>query len=260
MTEKQEKLQPELEQEVLPVEETAKAQEQAQAEKEEQTKNQVLEKYIAKKSFKKKLSYIIALSASFVLAVLILVLACVQVNVMPHFVMETEIVEYSVYQNGSNIPTCVVDISNSRYDEFNKLYQKAFNMSIFSAMFSGQVGNYSFDEDNETYQQFSQSNITTLLDSQNYLRVKFDKDLPVLNSDRSVYKSIRNPQAEKIYFNEYYIALQEENQFKDIKVIIPVYGNYVKPDDKPEDVALVFTFNVKANLYRFSKAVEDFIQ
>lgn len=258
MTEKQEKLQPELEQEVLPVEETAKAQEQAQAEKEEQTKNQVLEKYIAKKSFKKKLSYIIALSASFVLAVLILVLACVQVNVMPHFVMEHKAAEYSVYHD--NTFDYSVDLESSRYEEFATLYNKAFDMSIFSAMFSGQVGNYVFDEDNETYQQFSQSNITTLLDSQNYLRVKFDKDLPVLNSDRSVYKSIRNPQAEKIYFNEYYIALQEENQFKDIKVIIPVYGNYVKPDDKPEDVALVFTFNVKANLYRFSKAVEDFIQ
>ncbi len=225
-------------------------------EDDENHEEKILKKYNAKKNFKKKLTYLICIGISLVLVTAIFVLGCVQVNVKPHFLSDSKVVEYEIYQD--NAWATSIGEESENYNTLTANYNKAFAMSILSAMITGQTGDYKI---NETSTKFDTSNIKTLVGSEegNYIKVSFDEALTVLNSNKTVYKSIRNSQAEKLTFNEFYFALPETNGFQDITLVIPVYGNYIKNGTVDTSIPTVTTITVNVNLYHLSLAVEELI-
>ena len=227
------------------------------SELEEETKNQIIEKYIARKSFKSKISYLIILGVALALAVVFLVLTCLQVSVKPKFLSEGEVSHYYVSLNGETA-TYHEDLEPEKFEDITKALNNAFSMSLLTQIFTGQASGYTIGN-GETTVKFN--NVASIVGS-NYFQVELKQEYTVLTSGGDVYQSILNKDLEKLTFHSYYIALPEENGFQDVTIYIPVYGNYYDDLARKYDASVptVTKITVNANAYGLTNVLTSILE
>ncbi len=231
----------------------------------EAKKNQILEKYMARKSFKSRMSYLITLGISLVLVVAVLVLTCVQVSVKPNFLNRGEVAYYEVNLNSNSA------VFNNEHNQFNNItnsLNNAFSMPLLTSIFTGQVSGYSIAE-GETQSTFNLTNPESTIGSSNYIKVVFESRQKVRYSDGSVYSSVKNVDLNQVgedgeqiglTYDCFFVVLPENNEFQDITIYIPTYGNYFRNPNFDETVATQMKINVKVNLNGLTQKLTDIIE
>ena len=156
---------------------------------------------------KKKTAKIVALAISsvvFVLALLIVIAACVPVNLRPNFIYNPDRV--AIY----NKTTEYAEFASENQDKYNKFMDK-FN-SIFSAsylvsLFSGRLGDYDIEESTANLYL---SDVKKELETGYYVEFKYDSPVIMIHSNGDPYKSIFYSNT-NIYFTSVLFALSEED-------------------------------------------------
>lgn len=231
----------------------------------EAKKNQILEKYMARKSFKNRMSYLIALGVSLVLVVAVLVLTCVQVSVKPNFLNRGEVSHYEVNLKSNS---AVFNDEHKEFDNITNALNKAFSMPLLTSIFTDQIGGFSI-ADGETQTTFDLANPENVLGSSNFIKVVFQSRQKVRNSNGSIYNSVKNVELNKIgedgeqiglTYDCFYVVLPENNEFQDLTVYIPTYGNYYKNPNFDSTVATQLKINVKANLNGLTLKLTDILE
>lgn len=233
--------------------------------KEEEKKNHILEKYMARKSFKSKMTYLISIGISLVLVVAILVLTCVQVSVKPNFLNRGEVAYYDVSLNGNS---AVFNDEHNQFKNITNSLNNAFSMPLLTSMFTGQVGGYSI-ADGETQSTFNLTNPENTIGTSNYIKVVFESRQKVRNSNGSIYNSVKNIDLNKagedgeqigLTYDCFFVVLPENNEFQDLTIYIPTYGNYYRNSKFDDTVATQMKINVKANLNSLTLKLTDILE
>lgn len=236
--------------------EVKQVEEKDSVEKQEEHKKQILEKYMAKKSMKNKVGYIVALSISFVLAVAILLVTCIQISVKPSFLNQGEVSHYEVNFDGT---TSVFNRDNKDFNKITSELNDAFSMSVLSAVFTGQTDGYFIGSEEETTTRF-QTFFNNTIQNSNYVKVELSENQIVKDKDGKNHISIINSGFDQLSYNSYYFLLPDENGFQDVTIYIPVYGNAFVSGKVDETIATVTKITVNTNLYPFSEMLEKIVK
>lgn len=227
------------------------AEEIVQQQEVKQKNDEVLDKYLQKKNFNKKLTFVFALSVALILALVVLLLSLLPVSVRPQFLIQDNPREYEVVIDSK---TKTFNYEDEEYQKITGLFNQAFSMSVLRAMFTGQTGNYTLSTD---YNLFKTSSLTSYLGNCNsYLHVKFErKDFVIKNSDGSVFDGVG---VNDSLFGDFYVALPDGNMYQQVVIVIPTYGN-AKPDGNKVDasVPLLEKLTVNINVFNLKTALKD---
>lgn len=183
------------------------------------------EAYLDKKLKTRKISFAVVMGFVLALAVVILTLGCVKVDIRPQFVTDPSYV--TIFKDGSSR---ILNTSDEKYQQFDKLYKDMFDVTYLSAIFSGQLGDYTivetqspfFTSATETENYFS-SEISQNL-GKNFVKLHFSETKNLYRANGNVYTSKYAPNEEFTY-QDVYFALNEENVVKDFTFFFPMKGN-----------------------------------
>ncbi len=216
----------------------------------EEKKNQIIEKYVARKNFKNKVGLLVGVCGSLVLAIAVIIVACLQFSVLPKFLQDNQIDRFEITLNGTS--QTPFNRENQEFKNIKIKFQNAFSLSLMSAIFTDQTGNFFLDEDTNKFQE---SSLSSYVGGNNYIKVQYTQEQKIKNNDGSLYQSYRNP-PNNLTYNAIYVGLQSENEFKDVIIVIPVYGSYSGND---QTVAMLAKITVNANLYNFTQYLTELL-
>ena len=104
-----------------------------------QTQNSVLDsvsdEYLRKKKKNKKIAFSCISAVIFILAVVIIVLACIRIDLKPYFLSDPTTVTIQTSEG-----TYEVTPDDANYDRYNEIYQNSFNSSVLTSLFTGNLG------------------------------------------------------------------------------------------------------------------------
>ena len=175
-----------------------------------------------KKKKTSKIVALVALSLVAVLALLIIVAACVQVNLKPYITGQPDRIE--VYDSSSRIDA--FEKGTDKYDEFMQQYNEMFESSYLVSLFSGRLGDYKIEEPTERQSLSSVEN--NVLKKGYYVKFVYysDNTQTVCYNNGKEYNTIFGLN-ETLSFNSIYFAVSEENHLTNIDMYVVVkYKGY----------------------------------
>lgn len=207
---------------------------------------QVIEKSYAeqiadKKKKKRIITSIISLSLVFVIALMVIIMACVKVDLKPSVIKEPT----RIYFNTQS--TVQYDSSTDEYKKFMEEYDKTFSLSYLSALFTGQLGGYEIIEDQL---QALPSELTEGVYA-NFI-YKNDK-ITLTRKDGKTYYSKYNSNY-SIDFTEVTFALSSENKVQDTTMYLKYSWSTTDSGTTREYYAEI---KLKANTYNLYKIYEN---
>ena len=195
---------------------------------------------IADKNKKKKvLISIVSLSLVFVFSLIVILLAVIKLDLRPSVISDPS----SIYFNGQS--TVQYDKNDQEYHEFLKEYNKSFQISYLTAMFSGRLGGYDIQE----RQLKSLPNNVTGGNYVTFLYKNEEDYLTLTKSNGRVYYSNTNSNY-VIRFFEVTFALSEDNKIEDTTM-------YLKYNYPNSTTGYYIEVNVKANTFKLNKIYEN---
>lgn len=198
---------------------------------------------IKKKKRAGKITALVSLVLTAVLAILIIVAACVPVNLKPNVSSPDRIAvynkssDYGEFEKGTNK-------YNSFMQKFNDMYDASFLVSLFS----GRLGSYKI-EGQKSLVSFS-SVESEELKTGYYVEFKYDEPQILKNQDGSIHYSIYESN-EKLEYSSIYFALSETDGLDTLNIYIPV-----RYRSKSDTYAL--HISQKANTHDIFENIEDF--
>ncbi len=154
------------------------------------------EQYLAKKRKNRIITNSIILSVCLILAIAIILLACLRIDLKPKFDSTAEYVEIKVDSRADEISMAKGD---QNYDEFINIYNNSLSTSILTSIFTGNYYGYTVqrlgtganDSSAKFYESYSNgvgygtsSTLSSYLGS-NYVHLKFSDNQYLYNSDGS---------------------------------------------------------------------------
>ena len=208
------------------------------------------EAYLEKTRKTRKITFSLILALVLAIAIIVTTFACVKVDIRPKFVTAPD--QVAIYRDGkSNLN---FDSSTDIYKDFDEIYNKMFNISYLSAIFSGRLGGYKIVENagnnGQIMNWYTNSNETTMNSElasalgSNYVKLHFDEEKRLKNSDGSEYVSINNL-SYVLTYHDIYFAISEENVIQDFTFYIAVKGN----NDKRTTVSKITLSANTSSLY-----------
>ena len=198
---------------------------------------------------KKKKNRIIALSVIgvvLVLAVLIIVAACVPMNLKPTVVGKPD--RIVVYDKSADYGEFSSD--QEKYQEFMTKFDDMFEASYLVSLFSGRLGDYQITGQSENLTLSSvKSNV---LEKGYYVEFKYSDPQTLRYSDGSEYKNISASNG-TLTFNSIYFALSDKNELSTLDMYAAV-----KYSDAANATTYVIKVSQKANTYSIYNSVENF--
>ena len=180
----------------------------------ETTTKSFAEQIAEKKKKKKLLISILSLSFIFLISLTIILLAVINVDLRPSVITNPS----SIYFNGQS--TVQYDKNDSEYEEFMKEYNKAFNSSYLTSIFSGRLGGYEIIEEHLTTlpEEVKNENYVTFL-------YKSEEDyITLTKSDGKTYYSKYNSNY-SIDFYEVTFKLSSEDKIEDMTMYLKYNWN-----------------------------------
>lgn len=214
--------------------------------------NSVSDEYLAKKKRTRIISYSIISTLVLALAVIVIVMSCINVDLKPQFLGRALSYRVTV----SNREVLTLDENSDEYQEFNDEFAKAFQSQYLTALFTGKLGGYKIEETNNNFYSSStstspSSSLTSEI-GENYVRVMFDDTKQILNSDGSVYYTQINTN-KTFTFNEMYFKLNTKDSGEETTL----YLGGITQTENGKDVVKIVKINVRANTYKLYKMATE---
>lgn len=220
-----------------------------QNQKVDEVLNSVSDQYLKKKKRNKKIIFSVISVFVLVLSIVIIILSCVKINLKPYFL--TEPASIHVYIDGSR--KYLTTPTDENYDEFNQIYQQAFNSNILTALFTGKLGSYQINEPDKSENFYAnQSSLTGMSDAllnylgENYVHLEYVQDQQMYNADGSVYYSRRNNLRYNMQYQDVYFNISDTNVDHELTFY---FGAYYKDDDGVHSPHII-TITIRANTYQ----------
>lgn len=209
----------------------------------------------------KKLATLIGMCFSFVLAVILIVLASVPVSLKPSCI-DDGFASIAMYP-GSSSQGVAFSEGEEGYDKSVELYNKSFGQSYISALFSGSLLSYDIEEKLKEPSTIIGPDGELNKNGIFYIRLRYSEERVLSYRNGKQYVSnigntARWPDG-KLTFTDVYIVVNQTAGFQDTKVYFianyPTFDENGNKQDKTE--ARIVTVTLKANTYQFYDAWED---
>lgn len=207
---------------------------------------QVIEKSYAeqiadKKKKKRIIISIVSLSLVFMIALIVIVMACVKIDLKPTVIKDPT----RIYFNSQT--TVQYDESTDEYKEFMEEYNKTFNISYLSALFMGQLGGYEIIED-------QLQTLPEEVTENTYVNFLYKNEKVTLTKqDGKTYYSKYNSNY-SIDFTEVTFLLSSENKTQDMTIYLKYNWNTTGSGAGKNYYAEI---KLKANTYNLYKIYEN---
>ena len=211
----------------------------------------VSDKILKKKKQRRKITLSIISALVLALAVVIITLACVQVNLKPEFMKPATSYSFTTKDNGTKL----YDNNHEKYNEICDNYEDMFKLSYLTAIFTGSLGDYRIEQTNDRFysNNESMSGIYSSLESklgENYLCISYDgNDQYIYNPDGSVCMS-KYYSTYKLKYKHVYVALNSEDKIQDTVFYLGAYEEGKTEKVSPKIVKIIVKANT-SKLYQF---------
>ena len=190
-----------------------------------------------------KITGLIALVLTAVLAVLIIIAACVPVNLKPNIDAPDRIAVYNQTARYGEFEKDR-DQYNSFMEKFNNMYDASYLVSLFS----GRLGSYNVEGQKENV--LLSKVMSDELQKGYYVEFKYDQPQTLKNQDGSIHYSIYASN-ETLTYTSVYFAISETDRLNTLNIYIPV-----KYRSKSDTYAL--HISQKANTHDIFEHITDY--
>lgn len=197
---------------------------------------------------KKKTNRIVAFSLLglvLVIVVLIIVGACVPVNLKPYLIGSPDRV--TIYNQTSTYGE--FDADQQKYSQFMEEFDDVFEASFLVAMFSGRLGDYQITGQAENTLL---SSVISNLQSGYYVEFKYDLPQTLTYNDGSAYNDIYNNNR-TLSFTSLYFAISQTDELVDLEIYVGV--KYSDAENAPTYAVKV---TQKANTYSLYENISNY--
>lgn len=197
---------------------------------------------------KKKTNRIVAFSLLglvLVIVVLIIVGACVPVNLKPYLIGSPDRV--TIYNQTSTYGE--FDADQQKYSQFMEEFDDVFEASFLVAMFSGRLGDYQITGQAENTLL---SSVISNLQSGYYVEFKYDLPQTLTYNDGSAYNDIYNNNR-TLSFTSLYFAISQTDELVDLEIYV---GVKYSDDENASTYAVKVT--QKANTYSLYENISNY--
>ena len=197
---------------------------------------------------KKKTNRIVAFSLLglvLVIVVLIIVGACVPVNLKPYFIGSPDRV--TIYNQTSTYGE--FDADQQKYSQFMEEFDDVFEASFLVAMFSGRLGDYQITGQAENTLL---SSVISNLQSGYYVEFKYDLPQTLTYNDGSAYNDIYNNNR-TLSFTSLYFAISQTDELVDLEIYVGV-----KYSDAENASTYAVKVTQKANTYSLYENLSNY--
>lgn len=210
------------------------------------------EEYLRLRVRRKKIGMIVAMAFSFVIALAIIIMSCVNINLKPHFIKEAD--DITIVTTEVTSGSIHLNAESQHYSDFMNAYNSAFSINTLSALFSGNFGDYTI---NETADEFIEttSSLNSRLGS-NYVKFYYNSPQTLYRKDGSAYAYSKYYTANKITYDTVYFAFNDENGIEEVTFYFAVEGNLSSSNGTAKKS--VTTIKVNANTYPIFQNIENF--
>ena len=179
------------------------------------------------------------------LVVLIIVGACVKVNLKPYIAANHDRV--TIYNQNSVYGQ--FDSDQEKYQQFMQQFDEIFETSFLVALFSGRLGDYQItgQQDNQLF-----STVESQLKNGYYVEFKYDLPQTVTYNDGSAYKDIWHTD-QTLSFTSLYFAISQTDELSTLDIYVAVK---YKADQNSQTYAL--KISQKANTYVLYDSLADY--
>lgn len=197
---------------------------------------------------KKKTNRIVAFSLlGLVLAIVVLIIvgACVPVNLKPYLIGTPDRV--TIYNQTSTYGE--FDADQQKYSQFMEEFDDVFEASFLVAMFSGRLGDYQITEPSSNT---SISSVISELQSGYYVEFKYDLPQTLTYNDGSAYNSIFASNR-TLSFTSLYFAISQTDELVDLEIYVGVkYSDAENAETRPVKITQ------KANTYSLYENLSNY--
>lgn len=210
---------------------------------------------LLKKKQNKKIATIIGMGFAFVLAVVIIILAAVPVSLKPRC-MVSGFDSVALYPGNTNGVSYTYD--EQGYDDFMKVYNKAFSQPYISAIFSGSLFSYSIEETGDSVSSVIGSGGSLIQNNIYFVRLRYAEEQVFTYQNGKIYSSkfygkdndewSGKYSGGKLYFTDVYFEVSQTDGVKETNVY--VVANYPKSSNGEGQNVLeqgIIKITVKAN-------------
>lgn len=197
---------------------------------------------------KKKTNRIVAFSLLglvLVIMVLIIVGACVPVNLKPYLIGSPDRV--TIYNQTSTYGE--FDADQQKYSQFMEEFDDVFEASFLVAMFSGRLGDYQITGQAENTLL---SSVISNLQSGYYVEFKYDLPQTLTYNDGSAYNDIYNNNR-TLSFTSLYFAISQTDELVDLEIYVGV-----KYSDAENASTYAVKVTQKANTYSLYENLSNY--
>lgn len=197
---------------------------------------------------KKKTNRIVAFSLLglvLVIVVLIIVGACVPVNLKPYLIGSPDRV--TIYNQTSTYGE--FDADQQKYSQFMEEFDDVFEASFLVAMFSGRLGDYQITGQAENTLL---SSVISNLQSGYYVEFKYDLPQTLTYNDGSAYNDIYNNNR-TLSFTSLYFAISQTDELVNLEIYV---GVKYSDDENASTYAVKIT--QKANTYSLYENLSNY--
>lgn len=197
---------------------------------------------------KKKTNRIVAFSLLglvLVIVVLIIVGACVPVNLKPYLIGSPDRV--TIYNQTSTYGE--FDADQQKYSQFMEEFDDVFEASFLVAMFSGRLGDYQITGQAENTLL---SSVISNLQSGYYVEFKYDLPQTLTYNDGSAYNDIYNNNR-TLSFTSLYFAISQTDELVDLEIYVGV-----KYSDAENASTYAVKVTQKANTYSLYENISNY--
>ena len=203
------------------------------------------EKLLRRKK-KKTIVASIAMAITFAFVVTFIVLASVPVSLRPYCVNNDFAVVRFSDANGTlfgGVLSKEEESQKKNFEKFVTLFDKSFEQTYISAIFSGSLGGY---EINENYNDFVSAKSTLIAEGKKFVSLEYDaeKTLTYQNGKQYISKYTSNEGA--LTFKNAWIEISDKDAFADTNI----YLNVTYPNGQAGKLIVI---TIKANTYKIFK-------
>lgn len=190
-----------------------------------------------------KITALVALVLTGILAMFVIIAACVPVNLKPNVASPDRI---AIYNENSSYGE--FESGTEKYESFMKRFDGMYNASFLVSLFSGRLGNYTIEgqKENVLFSTVKSDKLQTGY----YVEFKYNESQTLKNQDGTIHYSIYASN-EKLTYSSVYFAVSETDGLETVNIYIPV-----KYRSKSDTYAL--HISQKANTHDIYENIEDY--
>lgn len=223
---------------------------------------------LLKKKQNKKIATIVGMGFAFVLAVVIIILAAVPVSLKPRCMVDgfDSVALYPGNSNGVSYSE-----GEDEYNEFMKVYDKAFSQPYISAIFSGSLFSYNIEETSDLPSTVIGAGGSLIQNNTYYVRLRYSQEQVLTYQSGKVFESkfysgkddelwSGKYSGGKLYFTDVYFEVNQTSGIQETNVyIVAIYPDKVNDNDKIVTKEYIVKITVKANTYAIYDAWDDLV-